>query len=148
MDFKKNLNMNEFYFVNYYNLKIGDRVVREKGIVSKHHGIYAGIDNGRAWVAENQRGNGVQYITLSEFLLGNENTLTRIERFKQSEYERQNVISRINALLGKPYDLVNFNCEHFAELIQTGNIQSRQVRNAVGVTVFALFLGLLFSSDN
>ena len=140
--------MNEFYFVSNYGLKIGDRVVREKGIFSKHHGIYAGFHNGRALVAENQSGRGVQYISLSEFLLGNANNLTRIERFKGSEFERQNIIPRINALIGKPYDLVNFNCEHFAELIQTGNIQSRQVRNAVGVTVFALFLGLLFSSDN
>lgn len=46
--------MNQIYFANYHNLQIGDRLVREKGPFSKHHGIYAGFHHGNHLVAENQ----------------------------------------------------------------------------------------------
>ena len=123
--------MNQFDIVNYYNLKLGDRLIREKGIFSKHHGIFVGIHNGLPFVAENNVNSGVQYVTLADFLLNRINNLSRIERFKGTEQARKNIIPRINNLLGTRYGLVNFNCEHFAELIQNGKPKSKQLTNAL-----------------
>lgn len=139
--------MNVFLLVSKNNLRIGDRLVREKGVFSKHHGIYVGIHNGIPYVAENQINIGVQYITLEAFLLGNENKLTRIERFTGSEEIRNNIIPRINKLIGSNYDLVAFNCEHFAEYIQTGKPASKQVKNVfLGLGVLA-FITLIANSN-
>lgn len=132
--------MNELEIVRKYNLRVGDRLVREKGILSTHHGIFCGWDNDRAIVAENQNGYGVQYITLQQFVLNNTNLLKRIVRFKGNEFERNNIIPRIDQLIGRNYDLVNFNCEHFAEYIQNGVPKSNQVTNAA-VSVGLILLG-------
>lgn len=123
-----------------YRLRLGDRLVRHKGVFSKHHGIYIGIHNGVALVAENQLGEGVQYISLSEFLLNEPSNLCRVERFKGTEYARQNIIPRINSLIGTQYDLINFNCEHFSELIQKGKAESKQVQNAFATGILGLFI--------
>jgi hypothetical protein len=140
--------MNELYLVSINQLNVGDRLVREKGPFSKHHGIYVGIHNSIPLVAENQIGMGVQYVSLSQFLLFNPNNLTRIERFAGTEYARALIISRINQLRGTNYDLINFNCEHFAEFIQTGNSESKQVKNAfAGLGVLA-FIGLVAWAAN
>lgn len=138
--------MNQIYLANYYQLQVGDRLVREKGIFSKHHGIYAGFHNGEPLVAENQIRRGVQYVSLSTFLLDNSANLTRIEKFRGTEYARINVIPRINSLIGKQYDLINFNCEHFVEEVYTGVPSSKQVTNALlGLGAVAV-LGLIFGS--
>lgn len=137
--------MDELYLVKRYKLKTGDRLVRSKGILSKHHGIFAAYENGVAWIAENQSGKGVQYVQLSEFLLNDPDTLERIEKFNGTEHQRASIVPRINNLLGTSYDLINFNCEHFAEYVQNGKAKSRQVTNtfiglglvALGVAIFS-----------
>lgn len=139
--------MNELYFVNKYGLLIGDRLVRNKFIFSKHHGIFVGWHNNNYWVAENQNGKGVQYVTLSEFLINNPNSIDRVERFKGNEYQRNNIINRINKLIGTEYDLINFNCEHFAEYVQNGASKSYQVGNAL-VAVCVIAIGYSFISRN
>jgi hypothetical protein len=138
--------MNQLYIANIYGLQLGDRLVREKGILSKHHGIYVGIHDGIPLVAENQNGIGVQYISLSNFLLGNSANLTRIEKFKGTEEARRSIIPRINKLLGTQYDLINFNCEHFVELIYTGRPTSKQVNTAFFGLGLLIFVGLLASA--
>jgi hypothetical protein len=138
--------MNQLYIANKYGLQLGDRLVREKGILSKHHGIYVGIHDGTPLVAENQNGIGVQYISLCNFLLGNSANLTRIEKFKGTEEARRSIIPRINKLLGTQYDLINFNCEHFVELIYTGRPTSKQVNTAFFGLGLLIFVGLLASA--
>ena len=138
--------MDQISFANAYYLQTGDRLIRSKGgIFSKHHGIYVGIHNNVPMVAENQANIGVHYVSLSQFLNGEE--LVRIERFKGSEFARNQIITRINSLLGTQYDLIKFNCEHFAELIQNGKSQSSQVKTAVGVGFFALVAIAIFSKS-
>lgn len=140
--------MDQIYTVNQYGLQLGDRLVREKGVFSKHHGIFVGIHNGIPLVAENQSGQGVQYISLYQFLLGNTSNLTRIERFGGSEEARKNIIPRINKLIGTHYDLINFNCEHFAELIQHGRPISRQVNTTLfGLGLLAI-LGIIAAANS
>lgn len=139
--------MDQHYLVNYYGLKCGDRLVRGKGVLSKHHGIYVGYHNCVPMVAENQNGKGVQYVSLFEFLLWGAASLERIEPFKGSEEARRNVIPRINKLVGTQYDLINFNCEHFAELIQNGKASSKQVNNALwGLGIIAV-LGIMIAAS-
>jgi hypothetical protein len=140
-------NMNQSYIAKQYRLQIGDRLIREKGIFSKHHGIYVGIHNRVPMVAENQNGCGVQYVTLNQFLLGNVSNLARIERFKGTEKAKSNIILRINKLIGRRYDLINFNCEHFAELIQTGKSASKQVNNALLGIGTLVVIGLIASKN-
>lgn len=140
--------MKQFYISEYNNLQLGDRLIREKDLFSKHHGIYIGIYNGVPLVAENQIGKGVQYISLYDFLLGNSNNLIRIVKFQGTEGLRKNIIPRINQLIGRQYSLLLFNCEHFAELIQNGKPNSKQVGNTlVGLGILTL-IGLAIGSNN
>lgn len=135
--------MNPELFIQQNDLLTGDRIITEKGPVSRHHAIFVRVPGRVPQVAENQAGRGVQYITLEEFLLRTGNGKIWIQKFVGSENARKNVIPQIDALIGKPYNLVNFNCEHFANLIQTGVAVSKQVAAAVlGVAVVSIF-GLL-----
>jgi hypothetical protein len=44
-------------------------------------------------------------------------------------------------LIGTQFDLFNFNCEHFASLVQTGKSESPQLWGAVaGIAVLGLFV--------
>ena len=55
--------------IDLKRIKIGDRLVRNKGgVLSKHHAIYAGFYRNKHLVAENQIGYGVHYISLNKFL--------------------------------------------------------------------------------
>ena len=115
------------------NLKIGDVLIRTKGIF-KHFGIFIGLWNGQYIVAENNPKSGVKYITLNQFLSGK--PLQGIEYFKGTESERQQIIPYINSIIGRNYDLVNYNCEHFANEVQTGKAHSKQVK------IFGLVSGI------
>jgi len=132
--------------INYTKLKIGDRLVREKGgVLTKHHVLYAGIDSqtGERIVAENQRGFGVRIITLRQFL--NEGKLIRVEYNHFSQYCQGVIIKRIKARLGWAYDLLTYNCEQFVNDVLNGVAKSKQVQNgvkvALGSAAFLLFIG-------
>jgi hypothetical protein len=120
------------------NLQIGDRLIRSKGLI-KHHGIYIGLTGGVHTVAENQRGRGVQLISYDQFMNESFGVTVRIKRFPGSEIDRANIIPKINALIGRNYNLFFFNCEHFAELVQNGKAVSNQVGAAAFGTVVLLF---------
>jgi len=107
--------------------------------------VYIGWQNGIQVVAENQIGIGVRYTNLTEALAGN--SIKRFEKFGGTEAQRQSVISRINAKLGKAYDLVVFNCEHFAREVSTGKIESKQVRTASTLAITAGAAMLAHKSD-
>jgi len=123
-------------FVYSMSLSIGDRVVRRKAFGTRHHGIYAGLHNGQPVIAENQRGFGVRYVTLSEFLLNDYSTLSHIEPL--TEPRRADVLPVIEQFLGTPYNLVTFNCEHFAHLVQYGRARSVQAQIAWGAFLLSI----------
>jgi hypothetical protein len=125
---------------NIHSTRVGDMIVRSKGVFSTHYMVYLGVQNGEHMVAENQLGFGVRIISLSEATKNN--TINRIEPFKGAEHERGFVWQRVNQLLGQAYDLIAFNCEHFARLVAEGKVESKQVKNASNIAL-ASGLGLL-----
>ncbi|MBS1507031.1 MAG: lecithin retinol acyltransferase family protein [Bacteroidetes bacterium] len=130
--------------MNLNTLRSGDLIVRQKGPLSTHYIVYIGWRNGVQVVAENQIGQGVRYTSLTEALAGNK--ILRFEKFGGSETQRQLVVAKVNELIGKAYDLVVFNCEHFARWIATGKPESKQVKTASGVAIAGGFA--MLSSSN
>lgn len=130
--------------MNIFTLKTGDLIVRQKGPFSTHFLVYLGIQNGVAMVAENQIGIGVRITTLAKALAGN--AIKRFENFGGTESQRSLVIPRINGMLGHAYDLIAFNCEHFARWIANGKVESKQVKVASTV-IIATSLALLSSKN-
>lgn len=137
------------------NLKPADRIVVPKsGLrIVQHHAIYLGQNNlGQDLIAENKIGFGVRLITADDFFK-DVIEITRIERFKDSNYERKLAVQKALSKCGVPYDLINYNCQHFANEIQYNLIKSDQVdglfeglKVAAGV---AIVIGLfnLFTND-
>lgn len=124
-----------------YGLQTGDQIITPlfASGLSKHFAVYLGYDeNGNEWIAENHKLNGVQII--SAFTYFNQiKIVDRIEKFRGSMVQRRALISKAKRLIGTPYNLVNYNCEHFATDITTGRAESRQIE----ITLYSLF-GILF----
>ena len=133
-------------YIKYYNLKPADRIVVPKSLagIVQHHAVYLGQNySGQDLIAENVAGKFVRVVTADDFFQANPK-VTRIERFTKNNYERRVAIERALKLLGKPYDLINFNCEHFANYVQHGKIESFQIGRAVfGFIAFIIVVGIL-----
>lgn len=116
-------------YITYYNLKPGDRIVTPKSFFGmiQHHAIYLGQNYyGQDLIAENAYGKYVQIVTAENFFLEYPE-VTRIIRFKGNGNDREVAVKRALDQLGKPYSLINFNCEHFANLVQFNIARSAQV---------------------
>jgi hypothetical protein len=130
--------------MNLNTIKTGDLIVRQKGPFSTHYIVWIGWQNGVQVVAENHNGDGVRYTSLEEALAGK--PIMRFEKFGGTESQRSLVISEINKMVGRSYDLVVFNCEHFARWISTGKIESKQVK--IASNIFLVAGGLMLASKN
>lgn len=131
--------------INFTRLKIGDRLIREKGgIFSKHHVLYAGRDSitGKHIIAENQRNYGVRIISLEQFL--QEGKLVRIDYNNFSYFQQTKTTLRIKTRLGKSYDLLKYNCEQFVNDVLHDTIESKQVQNAFFASLGLAILLMLF----
>jgi uncharacterized protein YycO len=134
------------------DLAPGDRIIIPKSefMIVQHHGIYLGKNNsGADLVAENKIGYGVRVVSLTEFFSG-VSTITRIEKFEGTNYERRRLVERIVSKLGHPYDLINYNCQHFANDMLNNEIKSDQVDNlleglkiAAGIVLTIGFLSVI-----
>jgi uncharacterized protein YycO len=134
--------------IKQYNLKPGDRIVVPKsGLrIVYHHVIYLGQnDQGVDLIIENKIGYGVRIITADEFF-SDVIEIARIERFKGISYEREIAIQKALSKVGLPYNLITYNCQHFANEVQYGKVESAQVTNAFASLFAVLFISLL-SSD-
>ena len=124
-----------------YNLKPGDGLVHPiEGIPgARHFGVYLGEDHyGNELFSENQKFVGVRVLNGDDYMLVNGEP-ERVERFSGNEQERYAAVRRALQEAGKPYDLVVYNCEHYARFVQTGSSTSNQVGNVVA----GLLLGAL-----
>jgi len=135
--------------LHYLNLQLADRLVVPKSNARwvQHHAIYLGIDeNGIEWIAENMIGHGVRLVTAADFLM-NAIEVTRVERFSGSKAERRNAVQKAIALVGTNYDILQFNCEHYANMIQHNRKVSRQVKAGLALGVAGLLVAILFNND-
>jgi hypothetical protein len=129
------------------NLTPGDRIIVPKSQlrVIEHHATYLGQNfQGEHFIVDNIIGEGVRLIT-ADLFFKDVIEITRIERFTGSNYNRKILVIKALNSVGKPYDLINYNCEHFANELSTGNPFSKQLQNAIlGFTV-VFILGILLS---
>lgn len=127
-----------------YGLRPADRIIEPifaTGL-SKHHAIYLGMDQqGIEWIAENYKLKGVRLLKASDYFT--KGKLFKVKKFDGNYSARKNAVQRALVLVGRPYDLIDFNCEHYAEYVQTGNTESKQVKTALGVLACIVLIGLL-----
>lgn len=121
---------------------VGDKVRVRGPLMTWHYGIVVGVDGaGRVNVVHNDKIAGVVHATLAEF--AGRQAVQMVQRAPENRaYE---VAARAVNHLGKPYDLVNFNCEHLASDAQQGTATSPQLMlggllAVVGLAVAAVAL--------
>ncbi|MCZ2250035.1 MAG: lecithin retinol acyltransferase family protein [Bacteroidia bacterium] len=134
--------MNRKFYLD--TLQPADRLVIPKSGLNlvQHHAIYLGKDNyGKRMYIENAIGKGVQVVN-EAYLFRGAYELTRVERFTGNQYQRNAAVQSAMQLIGKPYDLLNFNCEHYANAVQHRKSYSKQVGVGLGLGLFALVLGI------
>ncbi|HQK98762.1 MAG TPA: hypothetical protein PLH61_12140 [Bacteroidia bacterium] len=132
-----------------WNLQPADRIVVPKSNLKmvQHHAIYLGRDRfGTEWIAENKIGRGVQIVTAADFF-SDVMEVTRIEPFRGNQYQRNDAVRFAQSLQGRRYNLVEFNCEHYANVVQHKVEVSDQAKVGIGLGFLGLFLGLLFIND-
>ena len=107
----------------------GDLLSTHGAVGRLHRGIEIGRDEqGQTLVAHNSKKHGKVVIeTTQEFSGGAHITVMRHAAPGTQEF----VVQRALRMLGTKYDLVNWNCEHFANYAQTGHLSSEQLRSFI-----------------
>jgi len=128
------------------NFQSGDIVERPGPAGTKHRAVVAGVDGwGRLLVIHNAKNLAVRYDLLEVFAAGFPVSL--ISRVATNWFEQQQIVERAKSLLGKQYDLINFNCDHLVTYAQSGEATSPQLQGIVAVLALAsVFGGLVFAS--
>lgn len=135
-------------YVDFHNLKPGDEIIVPKSNfnIIQHHALYLGYDEyGTHWMIHNNAGIGVSLITVNDFFKQC-HQINQIIRFKGTNYERRQLIEKSLKRIGKPYNLIVYNCEHFTSEIKTGKSTSKQVELLFSGIFAAIILGVLFSA--
>lgn len=125
-------------------LQLAGRLVIPKNGLSlvQHHAIYLGKDNnGNRMYIESAIGRGVQIVN-EAYLFRDCYEFTRVERFTGNQQKRNNAVQLATQLIGKSYDLLNFNCEHYANMVQHQKSYSNQVGVVLGLGLLAFILGI------
>ncbi|MEZ4721947.1 MAG: hypothetical protein R2813_08745 [Flavobacteriales bacterium] len=130
-------------------LELGDRIVVPKSSIRlvQHHAIYLGWNNGHHWFIENKEGVGVRTITAEQFF-NRVLEVTRIVRFRPTlNYTREDLVRFALSRRGRKYDLLDYNCESFANEVQYRRVESQQAKTGVtlGLSALALLLLIPFS---
>jgi hypothetical protein len=122
---------------NTNNIQPGDIIYVHRGLY-KHYGVYAGDGKvihfaplaGKEINAENAV---VHETNLDNFLKGG---VLRVDKKSKAKFSGPETVERARSQIGsKSYDLVFFNCEHFARWCTTGVCESDQVNAAIDVAV-------------
>lgn len=134
-------------YIQKYKLKPDDEIVVPKSVFNfvQHHAIYLGLDrNGNHWIVENKIGGGVQLISADDFF-ASVSTVNKIIPFSGTNDQRKLFVYKALNSLGKPYNLIQYNCEHFITELKTGKAKSQQLANAVAGLFGFLIIGAIFS---
>lgn len=93
-------------------------------------------------VVHNAKGLGVKETSLCEFADG--------QPYEILDWPDYSIgiarVQRARALLGRPYDLLNFNCEHFVALACGRSPTSPQLRSTIGGLLLGGILALAMAS--
>ena len=111
------------------DLKPGDSVTVPKSAFNlvQHYAVYLGYDcGGSHWMIENIAGRGVVLTKAADFFAANP-SVNKVVPFGGTNEERRQLVQKALYSVGQPYNLINYNCEHFATSLQTGKARSRQV---------------------
>ena len=125
-----------------------DRIVVPKSDIKmvKHHAIYLGQnDQGVDLIIENNIGIGVKLTTADEFFMKSP-VISRVERFTGSNDERRLAVERALVQIGRPYNLINYNCESFSNHVQHNVLESKQVKAGFAFAGLLILLGLAFAA--
>jgi len=127
-------------------LQPADRLVLPKSGVGfiQHHAIYIGKNKkGSRLYIENAIGEGVRVVD-EAYLFRDSYKLTRVEPFAGNRNQRKTAVRLARQLIGREYDLLNFNCEHYANTVQRNKRYSTQVENGIvlGLLAIVLYIGL------
>lgn len=131
-------------------LSTGDRVVIPKSGVKivQHHGIFLGYSDGRYIFIENKDGIGVRVVTAQVFFAG-VNEVTRVNRFVPKQgYSRHDLYRYALSKKGRAYNLLSYNCEHFANEIQHRVVKSKQADTGLFLGFLALIIGIAAAGSN
>ena len=121
---------------NHYEMKPGDEIVVPKSGFNlvQHYALYLGFDNlGTDWVIENNYKVGVRLITADTFFKSY-HTVNKINPFFGNHFERIEIVQNALKKVGQPYNLINYNCQHFTSDVRTGMPKSNQV----GIAAFSV----------
>lgn len=132
----------DLQIVKQWNLQPGDGVVIPKSLMNlvQHHALYLGYDDyGNHYMCENVIGVGVKLTRVQDFFVAGQ--ITRIERYHGSGTDRKRIVQKALSRLGRPYNLINYNCESFCNDVRYNKPKSKQVEN---VFIFVAVFGLLF----
>lgn len=132
--------------IKHFNLEPGDRIIIPKSLLGlvQHHALYLGYNSlGQYLICENVSGVGVKLTRVEDFFY-DAKSVTRIEKFHGNNFERRKIVQKALTKLGKPYNLINYNCESFCNDIQHNVIKSTQVSTGL----FIGFVGLVLALSN
>ncbi|MDX2061535.1 MAG: hypothetical protein SFY70_00575 [Bacteroidia bacterium] len=134
-------------FVRGNNIQPGDAIIARKTGLLTHYAIYLGWEdlgwgNGGHVFAINMMHKGVVIVPEDElFKMMKTYQPTRIRRLNLGVRNRDFAVKRALSLVGTPYNLLTYNCEHFANDVQGYPVHSQQVQlGALGFLVFGLTL--------
>jgi hypothetical protein len=127
--------------MNFIPLQNGDMVeVINPFSISRHLGIYAA---GRGFV-HNDPTCCVRLVDEATFTGGRKMRL--LARVAGGPLEQEQAVLRALSLIGQPYNLLKFNCEHLAYYAQTGVPRSPQLAAGFVVALAIVFLITMGSS--
>lgn len=125
-------------------VQVGDKLRIPGFPGTLHYGIYVGSTReALRGVVHNAKGLGVVISELEEFAAGH--AVVVETRVMGGWWIQRRVAQRALSLLGRNYDLMNFNCEHAATWAQSGEARSPQVSGYVLAAL--LLVGLCALSE-
>ena len=95
--------------------------------------------NNKLYVLENTPFYGSRIITFDKFMKGR--TIEFVKPTKLINKSNKYIFDKFNNLCQKPYDLINYNCEHFIDCMMSDSQKSEQLHTIayIGLAGFILY---------